>query len=111
MSAAGMVVQEQLDAYNKQDLDRFCATYADDVVIADFNSAPTSQGRDALRTRYAEMFRANPKNRADLVHRAVFGDRVVDHEQVYRDGETLAFEAMAIYTIRGGLIARVDFLK
>ena len=41
----------------------------------------------------------------------MFGNKVVDHEKVYRDGVNLAFEVMAIYTIENGLIARVDFVK
>jgi hypothetical protein len=105
------LVAEQLVTYNAQDMDRFMATYADDVIIADFNGAVTTTGKDALRARYAELFKNQPKNRADLVHRGVFGNKVVDHEKVYRDGVNLAFEVMAIYTIENGLIARVDFVK
>ncbi len=105
------VVEEQLVAYNLQDLDRFMATYAEDVVIADLNGPVTTSGKAALRARYADVFKTHPKNRVDLAHRSVFGNKVTDHEKVYRDGVTLAFEVMAIYTVENGLIARVDFVK
>jgi hypothetical protein len=36
---------------------------------------------------------------------------VADHEHVLRGPGGEAFDVMAIYTIRGGKIARVDFAK
>jgi len=109
--SAEAIVQRQLDAYNAQDLTGFTACYAEDVVIADFNGPVTQTGRAELEARYAAMFAANPKNRADLVGRMALGSVVVDHERVFRDGATAAFEALAIYTVKDGVIARVDFVK
>jgi uncharacterized protein (TIGR02246 family) len=104
------VAQAQLDAYNVQDLDRFCAFYAPHVVVAELNGEVTLRGRDAFRARYAEIFAQNPQNRAELVGRMVIGNRVIDHERVTRKaGET--FDVAAIYTIADGLIVRVDFVK
>ena len=105
------VVQAQLDAYNAQNLDQFLATYSDHVVIADVGGVVTGVGKAALRQRYADMFKANPKNHADVAHRIVIGNKVIDHELVKRDGMTVAFEALAIYTVTDGQIARVDFVK
>lgn len=107
----GEVAQGQLDAYNAQDLDAFCLFYADDVVVADLNGAVTQQGLAGLRERYARMFLQHPQNRAELVNRIVVGNTVADHEHVVRGPGGETFEAMAIYTIRGGKIARVDFAK
>jgi hypothetical protein len=39
------------------------------------------------------------------------GNVVVDHERVRRSPEGEPFEVLAIYTIRDGKIARVDFVK
>ena len=37
--------------------------------------------------------------------------RVIDHERVYRKPGPVSFEVAAIYTIAGGKIARIDFVK
>jgi hypothetical protein len=107
----GEVAQGQLDAYNAQDLDAFCRFYADDVVVADLNGAVTQKGLAGLRERYARMFVQHPQNRAELVNRIALGNVVADHEHVIRGPGGETFDIMAIYTIRGGKIARVDFAK
>lgn len=108
--SAEEVVQRQLDAYNAQDLEAFVATYTEDCVIADLNGAVTQTGRADLRQRYGAMFAQYPLNRAEIVSRMTLGDVVIDHERVRRSAE-LSLEAIAIYTIKDGLIARVDFIK
>ena len=105
------VVQRQFDAYNAQDLESFLACYATNVVIASLNGAVTDTGREALRARYAKTFADFPDNRARLVNRVQVGNTVVDHEDVSRGPGKDRFEVIAIYTIRDGQIARVDFAK
>jgi uncharacterized protein (TIGR02246 family) len=104
------VVQGQLDAYNAQDLDRFCAFYAPDCVVADLNGAITQQGRDAIRSRYSALFAEHPHNRAALVNRISLGQVVIDHEDVTR-APGIRFEVIAIYTVANGQIVRVDFAR
>ena len=106
-----IAAQGQLDAYNAQDLDRFMTFYADDCVIADLNGQIAQRGADEIRARYAAMFAKFPENKALLVNRIVVGNTVVDHEDVIRAPGGERFQACAIYTIRGGKIARVDFAK
>ncbi len=104
------LAQAQLDAYNAQDLDAHCACFADDVVVADLNGAVTIRGLAAYRAKYVQVFADFPDNRAELKNRICVGNTVVDHEHVSRGtGET--FQVIAIYTIAGGRIARVDFVK
>ena len=103
--------QGQLDAYNAQDLDAYCAFFTDDVVVADFNGAVTGEGIAAYRERYAGAFAAFPKNRAELLSRMVVGQTVIDHEKVSRGPEGPVFEVAAIYTFRGEKIARIDFIR
>jgi hypothetical protein len=105
------LAQGQLDAYNRRDLDAHCAFFADDVVVADLNGDVTIRGIEAYRAKYVQVFADFPKNRAELANRICVGDTVIDHERVYRDGETETFQVIAIYTIAGGRIARVDFRK
>jgi uncharacterized protein (TIGR02246 family) len=104
------VVQRQLEAYNTQDLDRFCACFAEDCVIADLNGAVTQQGASAIRARYEQMFAQYPENRARIVNRMAVGDVVIDHEDIVRS-PGLRISAIAIYTVKNGLIARCDFVR
>ena len=103
------LAQGQLDAYNAQDLDAFMTFYADDCVIAGPDGKITQDGAAAIRERYATMFAKFPQNQAILINRIAAGNTVVDHEDVRRAPDGERFEAIAIYTIADGKIARVDF--
>jgi hypothetical protein len=105
------VAQYQLDAYNAQELDVFCSYYADDVIIADYNGAISSQGIEALRARYAKTWGEFPQNKVALKGRIVLGNSVIDHELVIRAPGGQIFEVAVIYTIADGKIARVDTVK
>ena len=105
------LVQAQLEAYNVQDLDAYCAFFADDVVVADLNGAVTTRGREAYRVKYDGVFRQFPQNKVELLNRMAVGSTVIDHEKVVRSPGGETFEVIAIYTIADGKIARVDFVK
>lgn len=111
MTTAADVAQAQLDAYNAQDLDTFCAQFSDDVRVADLNGAVTLEGMAAYRAKYAKLFAEFPENKVTLLGRIAIGDVVVDHERVRRSRTAEPFEVAAIYTFRGGKIARVDFVR
>lgn len=105
------LVQYQFDAYNAQDLDAYCSYFADDVIVADYNGAVTIDGLKAYRAKYVQVFADFPQNKACLKGRIVLGNTVIDHELVVRAPGGDTFEVAAIYTIAGGKIARVDFVK
>lgn len=105
------IAQAQLDAYNAQNLDVFCSYFADDIQVADFNGAVTLSGIDAYREKYRGVFQQFPENRVELLGRIAVGAQVVDHERVFRSADATPFEVAAIYTMRDGKIARVDFIK
>jgi uncharacterized protein (TIGR02246 family) len=104
------LVQAQLEAYNAQDLDAFCACFAKDCVLAQLNGAVTQEGAGQIRERYEAMFAQYPENKAHIVSRMAAGNVVIDHERIERSPE-LRLEAIAIYTVRDGLISRVDFVR
>lgn len=104
------IVQRQLDAYNVQNLDEFCACFAEDCVLAELNGAVTQQGAAAIRERYQSLFATYPENHAALVNRVVVGNVVIDHEDIARSPSE-RINAAAIYTVKDGLIARVDFVR
>lgn len=101
------VVQRQLDAYNRHDLDAFIATYRDDARVWRMPaSAPALDGADAIRRFYREERFNRPTLHAELVARNVLGNKVADHERVTGLRET-ATEALAVYEVIDGRIANV----
>lgn len=107
-----MLAERQLAAYNARDLDAFAACFAEDVEVYDFPGVLSLSGRDAFRARFIERFKSEGLE-AIAVHRAVIGNRVIDHERVWLEGRenSAPIDLVVIYTVRGGLIARVDFIK
>jgi len=105
------LVQAQLEAYNAQDLDAYCAFFADDILVGDLNKPPHTSGIETYRSNYAGVFAKFPQNKAELLSRMAVGPTVIDHERVIRSPGGETFEVIAIYTIADGKIARVDFAK
>lgn len=104
------VVQAQLDAYNRHDLEGFLATYADDAVLVKHPDQVTQTGKAQMRERYAKRF-ANPSIRAEILQRMTFGRFVIDHERVTAPPAKGELVAVAIYEVRDGKIVRVTFLE
>ncbi len=111
MSSNVTIAQQQLDAYNAQDLDTYVSYFADDCVVSGLNGTPTETSRAALRSRYEKAFATFPQNKAVLKNRVAVGNTVVDHELVIRSPGGEEFEIIAIYSFKDGLISRVDFAK
>lgn len=105
------VIAAQLAAYNIQDLDGHVAHFAGDVVVADFNGAENLHGVEAYCARYAGVFAQYPGNHAQLIGRLSCANVVIDHERVSRIAGGESFDVLAIYTLRDGKIARVDFVR
>src|ERR1700685_3110563 len=55
------LVQRQIDAYNQHDADTFAAAYAEDLRLYDLGGELYLFGREALRERYAQVFRDAPQ--------------------------------------------------
>ena len=75
------------------------------------NGPVTNKGQSSLRERYAALFTHFPENHAKVLHRAVVGNVVVDHEEITREPGQEPFYVVAIYTIAHGQIARADFVR
>lgn len=105
------LVQEQLDAYNAHDLERFCACYHPEVqVIRLLSNQVTVSGLTAFREGYAALFAANPKLHCELRSRIVLAASVIDEGFVTGFlREPQGFHTAAIYSFRDGLIDRVWF--
>lgn len=106
------LVQRQLDAYNARDIDKFAATYAENVELIDFSTGKVGlTGRAKLAESYAKFFASAPKLNCIIKHRAVHGNRIVDHEYVTGLPNGKTAEATAVYEVENGLIRRVTFIR
>jgi len=104
------IVAQQLEAYNRQDVDAFVACFSENVEIVREGSDDVARGRETMRKNYAAMFAKFPKNHATVTQRMVVGQHAVDEELVEgRDGPD--FRTIAVYTITDGLISHIRFLS
>ena len=105
------VVQGQVEAYNRRDLEAFVAAYHDDVRIFRLPStAPSMVGKDALREFYATKRFNLPGLHADIRQRIVLGNKVIDREYVTGIGDQ-PLEVVAAYEVLDGLITTVWFFS
>ena len=109
-SSPEAIVQAQLDAYNRRDLEGFLGFYAENAVLLNYPDQVTQTGKEQMRTRYAKSF-SNPNVRAEIIKRITFDRFVVDHERVTAPPSPSVLEATAIYEVREGKIVRVTFLQ
>lgn len=105
------IAQKQLEAYNRRDLDAFCACYHVNVNVANLVSGKIiCDGIDAYREIYRALFDSSPNLHCELKSRIVLDEAVIDEEFVvgiprFPDG----LHTAAIYGFRDGLIDRVWF--
>jgi hypothetical protein len=110
ISAPEAVIQRQLDAYNAHDLEAWLATYADDARQFEFPAMLVAEGIRAIRERAIDRFQ-EPNLHAQLVHRTVLGNMVIDHEVVTRtfpEGPG-TIDLVVIYQVVDGKIKTASF--
>ncbi|NRD79821.1 nuclear transport factor 2 family protein [Bacillus sp. BRMEA1] len=104
------VVQKQIEFYNKQDMEGFASTYADDITVYSFpDNTIQLDGKQALIERYTETFKK--KMYAEIKTRSIVGNKVIDWE-IAKNGLTgESTSLMAIYEIENNLISKVWFIR
>lgn len=88
------------------------ATYAENVQQFEYPDTLLCSGSAQLRERMTARL-SDPHLHARLIHRAVMGQVVIDHEEVtrtYPEG-TGKIELVAIYEIRDGEIVTARFIS
>jgi hypothetical protein len=103
------VVQEQVEAYNRHDIEAFAKTYSSDHKRYVFPDQEMGTGLESLRTTYGKLFAENPKLKVKIAKRIVQGEYVIDQEEVSTG--TRDFTAVAIYRVKDGKIVEVRFVK
>lgn len=104
------VVQTQFDAYNERNLDLFCSCFSPTIKTYEFqNETPLVSGLDALREFYKTKRFIHENLHCKLIHRAVKGNKVIDHEIITMGDQTM--ELVAIYEVEQSLIQQVWFIR
>jgi len=103
------LVQRQLNAYNARNIEAFLDTYSDDVELFIFPSKSIGKGKEAMRKTYEAMFQQTPNLHCEILGRIVQGNVVIDKESVRFGDQKL--EAVAVYHIENGKIAKVYFIE
>jgi|HubBroStandDraft_1064217.scaffolds.fasta_scaffold68404_2 uncharacterized protein (TIGR02246 family) len=101
------VVDRQIAAYNRRDIEEFVACYASDATVVQADGNRLASGHDEIRARYGELFDQSPALRAEIRNRIEVGSVVVDEEQVtgfVLPGMPPEIHAAAVYRVIGGLI-------
>ena len=107
--------KRQLEAYNRADLDAFCACYHADVEMLDEAATVLSRGMESFRSRYRERFEKSREVHAVIKARIELGRHIVEHETWSRvDRATSAHESgdlLVRYTEQDGLIRFAQFFR
>ncbi|MBA6155263.1 nuclear transport factor 2 family protein [Tenacibaculum sp. S7007] len=104
-----MLAQEQLEGYNKRDIEAFLKPYAKNVKVYTYPDKLNYEGIEEMRKRYAPMFEKTKDLHCKITSRIVKGNVVIDEELVTANGNT--FKAVAIYEITNGKISSVRFVR
>ena len=87
--------------------------YAEDVKVRDFDGNVLMDGHEGMRGQYGPLFRDSPDLRAEIPHRIVAGEYVVDEENISGfnlAGFPEAMHVVVVYRVRAGLIQDMTFL-
>ena len=107
------VVQLQLDAYKKGDIETFLEVFADDAEAYNYGDAePFIKGKANFKTTYGKLFQSSPNLHSLVTSRQVLGQTVIDYEYITgRSKSELPVFLIAIYKIENHKIVRCDFIR
>jgi hypothetical protein len=112
-SIAVHIVQQQLDAYNAQNIEAFIALFDEKAEIFNLGQAtPIASGKEAIFQIYDNLFKQSPHLHSEVVNRSVIGNKVIDYELITgRAGSNELTYIVAIYEIENALIKRCYFIR
>jgi hypothetical protein len=107
------VVQAQVDAFNRRDVDAFMATYAADAIHWEYPADTVFAGAPRIRAHYAELF-SDPDAaglHAEVRERIVKGRFVIDEENVRGLPGDDPHVSVIIYEVVDGRIQNAWFMN
>jgi len=106
-------VQEQVDAFNARDVDRFVAAYDPDVVIEDGAGSVMMRGHEAMRAAYGPVFEQSPNLHVRIANRIRVGEYVIDEEYgtgMNAPGFPSEMHGVAVYRVVGDKIVHMGLI-
>ena len=108
------VVQNQLEAYNAQNIGAFMKVFSDDVELWSLgDTIPSVSGLDNVKEVYADLFEHSPQLHSEVISRTIIGNKVIDYEKItgrLGSEENMLFLIM-IYEVRDGKIFRATSIR
>lgn len=107
------VVQQQLEAYNRRDIDSFMAVFHPEVELWTFGEdSPSKEGWENVRSVYLDLFDNSPELNSQLLNRTIIGNRVIDYERISgRKGAKEEICLVMIYEVKDGKIWKAWALR
>ncbi|CAH0335753.1 MULTISPECIES: nuclear transport factor 2 family protein [unclassified Flavobacterium] len=105
------IIQGQLDAYNKQDLELFLSFFSDNIEIYTFPNELLYTGIQNMRDYYENAWKLNPNQKAIVNERMFLDNTVIDKELVIGRANGIDINVIAIYTIKDNIIIKVFFIR
>lgn len=102
------IIQQQVEAFNRSDLNHFAACFSDDVVVRNYPNDTMYVGNTKLKNSYERFFAKTSDTKVEVVKRIVIGQSVIDEEKVSMNGKT--YRQAAIYQVENGKIKSMTFI-
>lgn len=105
------IVDAQIAAYNRGDIEAFIGTFAQDVKVYSHPNNLLIPGIQNLKEEYTEHFNAHPAAHAEVISRITQGNLVIYHVFVTGVVGREYFFATAIYEVHDAKIQNIWFLQ
>ena len=103
------IIEKQALAYNAHDVDLYMTTMSDSIEIFRLPGQKLDlKGKDSVRAAYG-FLKTSPDLYCRIVNRIVVDNMIVDHEEVYFQGEKKPYYGIAIYYVEKGKIRKIFF--
>ncbi|GHN00321.1 hypothetical protein WSM22_18100 [Cytophagales bacterium WSM2-2] len=103
------LANQQLDAYNERNIDKFLMPYSDSVKVYSFPDKLQYKGKTLMRERYEKFFATTPNLKCEITKRIIRGSTIIDEEKITGISAN-AITGVAIYTIENNKISKVYFV-
>src|ERR1022692_4630975 len=107
MTTPSEVIDRQVAAYNRRDVQGFVACYAPDAKVVQPDGSLLASGRDQISSVYGGLFENSPSLRAEIRNRIEVGSVVIDEEFVtgfLLPGMPTEIHAAVVYRVANDLI-------
>jgi hypothetical protein len=107
------VVQENLEFYNQRNMEGFMSSFSDRIILFTYEKKePIAKGKDEIKKLYKGLFEESPKLNSTILHRAVIGNKVIDHESIKgRRGSKKPIKLVMIYEVSDDKILRMTVIR